>query len=117
MRVERANATSDKGWYIGPWNSSLQVSVGYANKGIDEPHVHAQITEIYLVARGTAQIRVERETVTLAPGDIIAIEAGEAHTFLNSSPDYLHFVVHTPGLSGTSARGEKSVVPRSRLEL
>jgi mannose-6-phosphate isomerase-like protein (cupin superfamily) len=117
MRLERANTSSDKGWCAGPWNSGLQISIGYANKGIDEPHVHATITEIYLVARGTARIRVEHETVALAAGDFLALEAGEAHTFLESSPDYFHFVVHTPGLSGEAARAEKSAVPRARLGL
>ena len=95
----------------------MTVSVRFANQGIDEPHVHAQITEIYLVARGTAEIRVETETVALSTGDMLIVEPGEAHTFLSSSPDYYHFVLHTPGLTGQSARADKSAVPRSRLSL
>jgi mannose-6-phosphate isomerase-like protein (cupin superfamily) len=117
MRFEQANLTDDKGWYAGPWNSDLAVSVGFANKAIDQPHVHSQITEIYLVARGTAEIRVEQQTILLSVGDMIAVETGEAHTFLSSSPEYLHFVIHTPGLAGEEARTEKSSVPRSRLGL
>jgi len=115
MRVQKADPGAAKGWYVGPWNSGLSVSVGYANEGIDEPHVHQRITEIYLVARGTAEMRVEQETVTLKAGDVIVVEPGEAHTFLASSPDYFHFVVHVPGLTGGEARAEKSAVPRSRL--
>ncbi len=115
MRIKRAEPTVDKGWYVGHWNSDLSVSVGYANKGIDEPHVHHRITEIYLVARGTSEMRVEQETVTLEAGDMIVIEPGEAHTFLSSSLEYLHFVVHVPGLSGEEARRDKMPVPRSRL--
>ena len=117
MRIEHADYSVDKGWYLGAWNSALPISVGYANKGIDEPHVHSQITEIYLVARGTSQLRIEQKTLTLVAGDVIAIEPGEAHTFLTSSPDYFHFVIHTPGLSGEVARTEKSVVSRARLDL
>jgi mannose-6-phosphate isomerase-like protein (cupin superfamily) len=117
MRLEQANLTDDKGWYAGPWNSDLPVSVGFANRAIDQPHVHSQITEIYLVARGTAEIRVEQQTVRLSVGDVIVVEPGEAHTFLSSSPEYLHFVIHTPGLAGEKARTEKSSVPRSRLGL
>jgi quercetin dioxygenase-like cupin family protein len=117
MRIEQADLSVDKGWYMGAWDSALGISVGYANKGIDEPHVHSQITEIYLVARGTSQLRVEQQTLTLAAGDVIVIEPGEAHTFLTSSPDYFHFVIHSPGLTGEIARIEKSVVSRSRLEL
>lgn len=116
MKIAHADP-SEKGWYFGPWNSGLPISVGYANKGIDEPHVHNQVTEIYLVARGTAEIRVEQQTVSLGPGDMIAVEAGEAHTFLSSSQDYFHFVLHMPGLSGESARAEKTPVTRERLAL
>ena len=32
MRLERADPTAAKGWYAGPWNSDLTVSVGYANE-------------------------------------------------------------------------------------
>lgn len=116
MKIAHADP-SEKGWYFGPWNSGLPISVGYANQGIDEPHVHSQVTEIYLVARGTAEIRVEQQTVSLGPGDMIAVEAGEAHTFLSSSQDYFHFVLHMPGLSGESARAEKTLVTPQRLAL
>ncbi len=116
MRIAHANS-ADKGWYAGPWNSNLAVGVGYANAGIDEPHAHSRITEIYLVARGTAEIRVEQQTLTLRPGDMLALEPGEAHTFLTSSPDYFHFVIHTPAFSGEVARQEKLPVARARLGL
>lgn len=127
MRFEAADRSVDKGWYAGPWDSGpgdtgpgkagLGISVGFANKGIDQPHVHSRISEIYLVARGRAEIRVEQETIKLLAGDMIVVEPGEAHTFLSSSPDYFHFVIHTPGLAGDSAQSEKSAVTRSRLGL
>ncbi len=117
MRLERGVNLSAKGWYAGPWNSALAISVGYATAGIDEPHLHTAITEIYLIAQGTAQIRVEQETVTLAAGDMLIVEPGEAHTFLANSPDYLHFVIHTPGVAGELARVEKITVTRTRLGL
>jgi len=105
----------DKGWSIGPWNSALPISIGYANKAIDQPHMHTQITEIYLVARGTAQLRLEAENISLQAGDLLIIEPGEAHTFLNSTPDYFHFVIHTPGLAGEAALAEKTLVDRERF--
>jgi len=117
MRLDRADRSVGKGWYAGPWNSNLDISLGYANQGIDEPHVHTRITEVYLVAQGTAQMRIEQQTVILAAGDMVTLEPGEAHTFLSSSGDYLHFVVHTPGLSGDAARTEKQLVGRTRLGL
>jgi mannose-6-phosphate isomerase-like protein (cupin superfamily) len=117
MRLEHSVNSSAKGWYAGPWNSSLPLSVGYATAGIDEPHMHTAITEIYLIAQGTAQIRIEQVTVTLAAGDMLVLEPGEAHTFLSSSPDYLHFVIHTPGIAGEDAHAEKVAVTRARLGL
>lgn len=65
MRLLRANRRSDKGWYIGPWNGTFAFPVGYASAGIDEPHIHQRVTEGYLVARGTAEARVEHETILL----------------------------------------------------
>ena len=76
-----------------------------------------RITEIYLVARGTSSIRVEHETVELREGDALIVEPGEAHTFLDSSGDYLHFVIHAPAVAGETAQGEKQLVPCSRLGL
>jgi len=117
MEIRHADARLSKGWYSGPWDSNLDISIGYANAGVDEPHLHQHITEIYLVARGESELRVEKQTVHLVAGDMIIIQVGEAHTFLSSSPDYLHFVIHTPGLAGDAARAEKMPVPRSRLGL
>ena len=107
MRIERGNFSNQKGWYTGPWNSELAISVGYANVGLDEPHFHTKITEIYLIARGTSVVQVEAEKVALSMGDMLVVEPGEAHTFLESSADYFHFVIHTPGLAGEEARSEK----------
>jgi mannose-6-phosphate isomerase-like protein (cupin superfamily) len=117
MHLAQADLTAAKGWYVGPWNSNLPIAVGYATAGIDEPHVHAQITEIYIVARGTSEIRIEQETVTLHAGDMIIVEPGEAHTFLSNSPDYFHVVLHTPALSSVEARHDKQFVTRARLGL
>jgi mannose-6-phosphate isomerase-like protein (cupin superfamily) len=117
VRIERADPAIVKGWYLGPWNSDLSLSLGYAPKGIDEPHVHTRITEIYLVARGTSELRVGERTVTLAAGDVVVVEPGEPHTFLDSSPDYFHFVIQTPGLEGEAARAERVAVTRADLGL
>jgi mannose-6-phosphate isomerase-like protein (cupin superfamily) len=117
MRIERTSTAQEKGWYAGPWNSELPLSIGYAFTGVDEPHVHSIITEIYLISRGTSRLRVERETIRLSAGDIFIVEPGEAHTFLDNSPDYFHFVLHTPGLAGEEARSEKKIVLRERLGL
>lgn len=116
MRHERKDDAA-KGWFFGPWNSELALSVGYANEGVDEPHVHERMTELYLVARGSSTIRVDDRTVELTAGDVLVVEPGEAHTFLASSDDYLHFVVHTPALAEAEAQADKRAVPRERLGL
>ena len=117
MQVEEADPRAAKRWYAGPWNSDLTVSIGYANEGIEEPHLHQRVTEIYMVAQGTSRLRVEQETVRLKAGDGMVIDPGETHTFLSSSPDYFHFVAHVPGLTGAEARDDKECMARSRLGL
>ncbi len=47
MRVERSDPSAAKGWYAGPWNSDLAVSIGYANEGIDEPHTFPSSSSDY----------------------------------------------------------------------
>ena len=117
MRIEHADLAIVKGWYLGPWNSDLPISLGYTPRGIDEPHIHTRMTEIYLVARGTSELRVGDQTVTLTPGDVVVVEPGEPHTFLSSSPDYFHFVIQTPGLQGDDVAAERVAIPRSALGL
>ena len=111
MQLERPLG-GGKGWLAGHWNSQLSIAVGYADSGIDEPHLHSVIAEVYLVASGTATIRVELESVELKAGDLLVVEAGEAHTFVSSSPDYFHFVIHT-----ASGIEDRQIVKRSRLGL
>lgn len=89
-----------KGWLAGPWNSAVPIPVGYANQGIDEKHYHAQIYEIYLVARGTSVARVDDREISLRAGDMLIVEPNEVHTFTSSSADYLHFVIQAPFVSG-----------------
>lgn len=48
--------TKPKGWFLGPWNSRVPIPVGYANRGIDEKHLHKQMFEVYMVANGTATV-------------------------------------------------------------
>lgn len=117
MRIERAVTGSDKGWWAGTWNSSLPIALGYATAGIDEPHVHRRVTEIYLVAVGTSTLKIEGKSVQLGAGDVAIVEPGEAHTFLESSIPYFHFVIHSPSLSPEEVAEERSAVQRSRLGL
>jgi mannose-6-phosphate isomerase-like protein (cupin superfamily) len=102
MIVGKTSVTPEggKGWLIGPWNSAVPVAVGWADRGVNHPHRHAQMNEIYLVARGDSVAVVAGETVRLGPGDMLVVEPGEGHTFVESSEDYLHFVVQAPFVGG-----------------
>jgi mannose-6-phosphate isomerase-like protein (cupin superfamily) len=117
MRIEKTSLDILKGWYLGPWDSALPVSVGFAHQGVDKPHLHRQMTDIYLIARGTTEIRIEQATILLQANDVIVVEPGEAHTFLSSSPDHFHFVIQTPGLQGEAAQADKVPVLHSQLGL
>ena len=110
MRLEKPLSNVAKGWYFGPWNTDSTISVGYANEGVDEPHYHRRMTEIYLMARGVATMQVDGRPVALEAGDVIVIEPGEVHTFLHASPDHFHFVIQTPGLAGDEAVADKVVI-------
>jgi mannose-6-phosphate isomerase-like protein (cupin superfamily) len=110
MRILSSDPSLAKGWYLGPWNSDLPLSIGYANRGVDDPHYHRTTTEIYLVGQGSVQASVNGNLIDLKAGDMLVIEPGERHTFLQSSPDYFHFVLHTPGLQGEEARLDKVLI-------
>ena len=100
MIKRTVDATTGKGWFVGPWNSTVTVAIGFADVGINEPHAHQRMYEIYLVARGTSTAVVDGNLVVLEAGDMLAVEPGELHTFIDSSVDYLHFVVQSPFVSG-----------------
>ena len=110
MKISQADKNLPKGWYFGPWNSSLGISIGYANVGVDESHYHNQVSEIYLVAHGSAELLVQERIVQINPGDAVLIEPGETHTFISSSADYFHFVLHWPGMKGDTAVQDKVLV-------
>jgi quercetin dioxygenase-like cupin family protein len=88
--------THPKGWFTGPWNSAVPVAIGYANEGINLSHYHAQMYEIYLVAQGESVAIVNEQRITLKAKDVLVVEPGEVHTFVDSTDDYFHFVIQTP---------------------
>jgi mannose-6-phosphate isomerase-like protein (cupin superfamily) len=105
MILGDATEGSGKGWAFGPWNSALPVAIGFADIGVDDPHHHTEMFEVYLVARGTGTAVVDGSDVPLKIGTILAVEPGEAHTFHNSTDDYLHFVVQAPFVPGDKVSG------------
>jgi len=76
------------------------VPIGYATKGVKEQHYHAEMNEIYLIARGQSKAIVGSKTIILESGQILVVEPGEVHTFMESTEDYLHFVIQAPFIKG-----------------
>ncbi len=98
-----ANPTKPKGWYLVPSDSDVPVPIGYASRGIQEvgaAHYHAQMYEVYLVARGECTAVVDDKRIALQAGDMLAVAPGETHRFLACSADYFHFVVQAPFVPG-----------------
>ena len=105
MLARNDHSAPDKGWHIGLFRPELP-AIGFANAGINEPHYHRELREVYLVARGSSRMVVNGEEIVLNAGDVIVVEPGEMHTFTWNSADYFHFVLHCP-----MVRGDKVLVP------
>ncbi len=114
MRLLKSDLTAPKGWVDGPWLSGLPVSLGFATAALDEPHVHASVTEIFLVGHGDVTARVDDRAMELARGDVLVVEPGEARAIVRASPDLMLFVIHVPG-EGGDVGTDKTIVDRGRL--
>jgi quercetin dioxygenase-like cupin family protein len=86
-----------KGWLAGPWESSLPVSIGYATEGVDAPHRHAAVTEVFLVAAGEVTAVVDGTEARLAAGAVLIVEPDEVRSRVASSDDFRCFVLHVGG--------------------
>lgn len=104
---DKTEGQGAKGWFAGPWDSDVPIAVGYANEGVNEPHVHAEMYEVYFVVHGESTAVVEGQSVRLGSGSVLIVEPREVHTFVESSPDYYHFVIQTPVV-----KGDKRLVDR-----
>ena len=60
--------------------------------GSTTPHHHVKTEEIYFILAGQALMRVGQETVTVGPGDAIAIPPGSSHQIANTGSDVLRFL-------------------------
>jgi mannose-6-phosphate isomerase-like protein (cupin superfamily) len=96
VRILRAGDDA-KGWLAGPWESDLPIAIGYASTAVDAPHTHERVTEIYLIAQGSAVAVIDGVAVGGSAGDVIIVEPEETRTFRGSSPDYRCFVLHVGG--------------------
>jgi len=96
MIIARNDASRPaKGWYRELVHPALPF-IGFANQSINERHYHRELYEIYLVAKGSSTIVVGDLPTTLHAGDVLVVEPGEVHTFVENTPGYFHFVLHCP---------------------
>jgi mannose-6-phosphate isomerase-like protein (cupin superfamily) len=86
-----------KGWIAGPWESELSVGIGWSVQASKESHRHTNVTEVYLVAAGSAVAVVGGEELPITTGDVLIIEPQEVRSFRSSSPDFRSFVLHIGG--------------------
>jgi mannose-6-phosphate isomerase-like protein (cupin superfamily) len=63
--------------------------------GQDAQHPHSA-DEVYIVQHGRAQLDVEGETIDVGPGDVISVDRGRDHHFLNISEDLTVLVTFAP---------------------
>ena len=110
MRIFETDTNLEKGWFAGPWDSDLNISIGYANTGINELHYHKATTEIYLFVHGDTTMLIDGEEFYFAEKSGVIIEPGEVHKFLSCCEDHYHIVIHTPGLHGEAAKADKVTV-------
>jgi mannose-6-phosphate isomerase-like protein (cupin superfamily) len=61
----------------------------------DAQHPHSA-DEVYIIQHGRAQLEVEGETIDVGPGDVISVDRGRDHHFLNVSEDLAVLVTFAP---------------------
>jgi quercetin dioxygenase-like cupin family protein len=63
------------------------------------PHVHPGQSERFAITKGTLTLKIEGRTFEAKPGDVVTIEAGQAHNFWNKTGEEVVFDVQvTPPL-------------------
>jgi mannose-6-phosphate isomerase-like protein (cupin superfamily) len=63
--------------------------------GQDAQHPHSA-DEVYTVQHGRGQLEVEGETIDVRPGDVISVDRGRDHRFLNITEDLAVLVTFAP---------------------
>jgi mannose-6-phosphate isomerase-like protein (cupin superfamily) len=71
--------------------------------GVDDQDPHTE-DEIYVVQTGRATLVTPSGTATVAPGSIVFVPAGEAHTFTDVTEDLALVVVFAPPYGSRAPR-------------
>ncbi|MFW6153535.1 MAG: cupin domain-containing protein [Halobacteriota archaeon] len=93
--VEELEATDERDLeFLRTETLSLEVyRLGAGSADPQEPHTE---DEVYYVLKGRADIRVEDERHPVQPGDVIHVERGVDHRFVDIEEDLVALVVFTP---------------------
>jgi quercetin dioxygenase-like cupin family protein len=77
------------------------------------PHVHPRQREVFTLEEGDFELLLDGEWRRLAPGESVAVEAGQTHTYRNRGPATAHVrTVHEP-VSPSSGTFATCTRPRS----
>ena len=63
----------------------------YAPRGTDPQHPHSR-DEIYVIAAGSGRFVRSNREVSVSPGDVLFVAAGETHRFFDFSDDFATWV-------------------------
>lgn len=91
----------DKRYFYPIRHGSMRVGL-YAPQGTDPQTPHEQ-DEIYIVQSGSGTFVKEGERVPFAPGDVIFVEAGVEHRFVDFTDDFETWVVFWGPKGGEAA--------------
>lgn len=77
-------------------NDAFSLEVMKFEQGDEDPmHSHAE-DEIYQISSGTAKINVDGDTSPVAPGDVIHVEPGTEHQFVDFDEELVMTVLYAP---------------------
>jgi quercetin dioxygenase-like cupin family protein len=82
----------------GPYGADLSLFLVDSEPG-QGPDVHRHpYAEVLVVRRGHVQLTVDGTTLAAEAGDIVVVEAGTAHGFVNAGPGPLEMItIHAAG--------------------
>ncbi len=61
------------------------------------PHAHVQEEESYFMLKGSLNMTIAQENITLHPGDFVHIPQGTAHGYRNTSEENVQFLAWSLG--------------------
>lgn len=86
-----AGQAPDEQFHYPIRHGSMRVGL-YAPRGIDDQTPHEQ-DELYIIADGGGWFVKGAERVPFAPGDVLFVEAGVEHRFVDFTDDFATWVV------------------------